>query len=77
MAQLLMHKDMYAVTGRLEVKFQKPVPVNKLLRAEGSFSSGKESRWGMNLEARILDEEDNILAKAKALFIDQTKEILG
>ncbi len=77
MAYLLMKQNIFAVTGKLEVSFHRPVPINKPLIAEGYFPSGRQSRWGKILLADILDEDRNILAKGKALFIDRTKEMLA
>ncbi len=77
MAHLLMNQNIYAVTGKLEVSFHRPVPINKALFAEGYFPSGRQSRWGKILQACIIDEDRNVLAKAKALFIDRTEEMLA
>ena len=51
----------------MEVKFKRPVPLNKLLTVKGMIVEGKNSRM-LAAKSLIQDKEKNVLAKAKATF---------
>jgi acyl-coenzyme A thioesterase PaaI-like protein len=64
----------FMFTGKLEVKYRKNVPVGKPLKIIGKAGKSK----GRTAEgwAGIYDEHGTLLAEAKALLIDVSKEVL-
>ena len=56
-----------AVTRNLEVSFEKPVMLDKVIRLEASLvSTERRKNW---IDARLLGPEGHVLAKSHALFL--------
>ncbi len=77
MAHVLMKKGLFAVTAKLEVKFREPVPIHEDIMVVGEMDEEKSSSRIKYLCAWIEDENGKILARGKAMFVDQTSKIAG
>lgn len=64
---MIYFKKVFFVTRNMEVKFKKPVPLNKLLTVKGRIVEDENSRL-LSAKSLIQDKDDNVLAKAKATF---------
>lgn len=67
MAWELYGHDDFAVTGRLEVRYHKPVPIHVPLRATATLVEDRDR--AKLLRATITDREGTIYARAESLFM--------
>ncbi len=68
MAWAVVDHDIWGVTARLNVEFRKPVPIGRLIRAEGGVTATR--RRIVDTEGVLLDPVDGtILARAEATFV--------
>jgi uncharacterized protein (TIGR00369 family) len=63
-----------AMTRQMEVEYLKPVPLGKRLLLKGRHASSSERKHFC--ESQLTDENDVVLAKAKALFIEVDPEMI-
>jgi acyl-CoA thioesterase FadM len=64
---MIYFKKVFFVTRNMEIKFKRPVPLNKLLTVKGRIVEDENSRL-LSAKSLIQDKDDNVLAKAKATF---------
>jgi uncharacterized protein (TIGR00369 family) len=57
----------WAITGRLQVRFRRPVPVGGSLEVRGQVKEVRGRR--LLAQARLLDSDGQVLAEAEALFL--------
>ena len=68
MAWALVEHDLWGVTGRMSVDFQRPVPIARRIRAEGRVVEAK--RRVVYAEGVLLDAADGTrFARAEATFV--------
>ncbi|HXG41656.1 MAG TPA: PaaI family thioesterase [Dehalococcoidia bacterium] len=67
MGWAVYHAGAWAITGRLEVRFRRPVPVGRPLEVRGRVKGARGRR--LLAEARLLDGQGELLAEAEALFL--------
>ncbi|MCL4508002.1 MAG: PaaI family thioesterase [Chloroflexi bacterium] len=67
MAWELYGHDDFAVTGKLEVRYHRPVPIHRLLRATAELV--EDRGHAKKLRAIITDEQGTVYARAESLFL--------
>lgn len=68
MAWALVGADNWGVTAKMEVSFRRPVPVGRMLHAEGSITRSR--RRLVETTARLIDAETgDVLASASGLYV--------
>jgi uncharacterized protein (TIGR00369 family) len=73
MAWALVDHDMWGVTARMSVEFKRPVPIGRLIRAEGRVLQVR--RRIVEAEGVILEPGDGaILARAQGTFVGASEE---
>jgi len=77
MSKAVRSHGVVAMTRHMEVDYQRPVKSKAAIRMEGRVTRSEgRKHW---TEARILDEDESVLAQGKGLFIEvqPRKEPLG
>jgi acyl-coenzyme A thioesterase PaaI-like protein len=65
---VIYFKKTIAVTRQIQVRYMRPVPVEKPLTVKGTISSEETAR-SCHAEASLLDSEGKVLAKGKGEFV--------
>jgi len=55
MGRVLMHENVFALTGRLELKFRKPVPLDQELTVVGELTRNRSRAYEAKGEVRLAD----------------------
>jgi uncharacterized protein (TIGR00369 family) len=71
MAKVLELNEIIAVTGEMKTRFKKPVSIGQKLQIIGEIKDNYHSLYFT--EARLVDEEGEILAEAEAKFMKVKK----
>ncbi|ADL11879.1 PaaI family thioesterase [Acetohalobium arabaticum] len=71
MANLLYLQDLKAVTAKMEVKFRQPVSIGEDLTITGWIE--REKKRTINTVAKILNQDQQKVAEAEAVFIKQNE----
>jgi acyl-coenzyme A thioesterase PaaI-like protein len=82
MGRVLVSQDVWAVTGRLEVKFRKPVPLDQELTIVGELTRNRRRAYEARGEIRL--PEGTVLVEGSGTYIripdeavQQTRSALG
>ncbi len=67
MARLLWEKGINAITGRLEVRYRKPVPIGETLEIRGRIT--RRTARGVETTAEAKASDGAVMAEAKAVSI--------
>lgn len=67
MGRVLMHEDVFAVTGRLETKFRKPVPMDEELTIVGELTRNRSRAYEAKGEVRLAD--GTVLVEGTGFYI--------
>lgn len=67
MAKVILSKNLVAVTADMNIRYRKPLPIGKRVKATG-FITLQKTRT-LHTEASLTDEEGNIYAESKAVYI--------
>ncbi len=74
MGWVLSHKQIWAVTGRLNVSFRKPVEIGKPARARAWIVADHGRRIDVSSELRALDD-DRLLADGTGVFVRVSRQV--
>jgi acyl-coenzyme A thioesterase PaaI-like protein len=55
MGRVLTHRDVWAMTGRLEIKFRKPVPLDEELTVVGELTRSRSRAYEAHGEIKLAD----------------------
>jgi uncharacterized protein (TIGR00369 family) len=67
MAKIILSKNLVAVTADLNIRYRKPLPLGKRVKALGTITLRKTRT--LHTDAKLIDEEGNIYAEGKAVYI--------
>lgn len=67
MGRVLIHQEVWAMTGRLEVKFGKPVPLDQELTIVGELTRNRSRAYEARGEIRLQD--DTVLVEGNGMYI--------
>lgn len=67
MAKIILSKNLIAVTADLNIRYRKPLPIGQKVKATGIITLQKTRT--LHTEASLIDEEGNIYAESKAVYI--------
>jgi uncharacterized protein (TIGR00369 family) len=81
MGRVLMSQEVWAMTGRLEIKFTKPVPLDQELTVVGELTRSRsrtyEARGRIELpDGTVLVEGSGVYVRIPDEFVEQTKSEL-
>ena len=71
----IVEPDTFGVTGSLEIKFKKPVPLGKQIKVVGKVTRNTSRLF--EAEGFVEDEDGNILDYAHAVYIKQPVEVIA
>jgi len=74
MGRVLTHQEVWAMTGRLEIKFRKPVPLDQELTIVAELTRDRSRAYEAVGEIRLPD--GTVLAEAKGLYLRVPDEII-
>jgi len=82
MGRVLVHQNVWAITGRLEIKFAKPVPLDQELTIVGELTRNRSLAYEARGEIRLPD--GTVLVAGNGMYvripdevIEQAREELG
>jgi acyl-coenzyme A thioesterase PaaI-like protein len=82
MGRVLTHQNVWVMTGRLEIKFAKPVPLDQELTIVGELTRGRSRAYEAIGEIRLSD--GTVLVEGSGLYVripdevvEQAKTALG
>lgn len=67
MGRVLMHENVFALTGRLELKFRKPVPLDQELTVVGELTRNRSRAYEAKGEVRLAD--GTVLVEGTGFYI--------
>ena len=67
MGRVLIHQNVWAMTGRLEVKFAKPVPLDQELTVVGELTRSRSRAYEARGEIQLPD--GTVLVEGNGLYI--------
>jgi acyl-coenzyme A thioesterase PaaI-like protein len=67
MGRVLIHQNVWAMTGRLEIKFAKPVPLDQELTVVGELTRSRSRAYEARGEIRLPD--GTVLVQGSGLYI--------
>ena len=67
MSRVLIQQNVWAITGRLEIKFAKPVPLDQELTVIGELTRSRSRAYEARGEIRLSD--GTVLVKGSGLYI--------
>jgi len=67
MCRVLMNEDVFAMTGRLEIKFRKPVPMDQELTVIGELTRKRSRAYEAKGEIRLAD--GTVLVDGQGFYI--------
>ena len=68
MARLLWEKQINAITGKLEVRYHKPVPIGDTLDIRGRIT--RQSSRGVETTAEARSADGSVVAEARAVSVE-------
>jgi len=81
MGRVLIHEDVWAMTGRLEIKFSKPVPLDQELTVVGELTRDRSRAYEAKGEIRLPDgtvlvEGSGVYVRIPDEMVDKAKSAL-
>jgi acyl-coenzyme A thioesterase PaaI-like protein len=81
MGRVLTHQEIWAMTGRLEVKFGKPVPLDQELTIVGELTRSRSRAYEARGEIRLADgtvlvEGNGVYIRIPDKVVEETKSAL-
>ena len=67
MGRVLMHEDVFAITGRLEIRFSKPVPLDQELTVVGFLTRSRSRAYEARGEIQLSD--GTVLVEGSGVYI--------
>ena len=67
MGRVLTHQNVWAITGRLEIKFTRPVPLDKELTIVGELTRNRSRAYQARGEIRLPD--GTVLVEGSGLYV--------
>ena len=67
MGRVLLHQEVWAITGRLEVRFGNPVPLDQELTIIGELTRSRSTAYEARGEIRLPD--DTVLVEGNGMYI--------
>ncbi len=67
MGRFIWAQGYHGLTARLEIRFRKPVPLERPIRVQARAVS--KARSGLVMESRILLDDGQVAAEAKATYV--------
>jgi len=74
MGRVLTHEEVWAMTGRLEVKYRKPVPLDQELTIVAEVTRNRSRAYEARGEIRLPD--GTVLAEGKGLYLRIPDEVV-
>ena len=74
MGRVLTHQNVWAVTGRLEIKFIKPVPLDQELTIIGELT--RDGSRGYEAQGQIRLPDGTVLVKGKGFYVRIPDEVV-
>lgn len=67
MAKIILSKNLIAVTADLNIRYRKPLPIGKRVKATGTITVHKSRT--LHTKALLADEDGNVYAESSAVYI--------
>jgi acyl-CoA thioesterase FadM len=74
MGRVLTHQNVWAMTGRLEIKFTKPVPLDQELTIVGELTPGRSRAYEARGEICLPD--GSVLVEGSGLYVRIPDEVV-
>jgi acyl-coenzyme A thioesterase PaaI-like protein len=74
MGRVLIHQEVWAVTGSMEIKFRKPVPLDQELTIVGELTRNRSRGYEARGEIRLPD--GTVLVEGKGLYLHIPDEVI-
>jgi len=74
MGRVLTHKNVWAMTGRLEIRFVKPVPLDQELTVIGELTRSSSRAYEASGEIRLHD--GTVLVKGSGVYVRIPDEVV-
>lgn len=74
MGRVLTHKNVWAMTGRLEIRFARPVPLDQELTVIGELTRSRTRAYEASGEIRLHD--GTVLVKASGVYVRIPDEVV-